>query len=52
LGALNAAVREFSPEGLEEMRRRFVAKREHAAVVRILEAELRRRDCTLVAPIA
>lgn len=45
LSAINAAVREFSPEGLFELRRRLVVAGESAVVVALLESELQKRQC-------
>jgi hypothetical protein len=45
LAAATTAIRQFSDDGLMEMRRRFVVAREPRTILRMLDAELQRRGC-------
>ena len=51
LAAVAAATKEFSDEGLMEMRRRFAAREESPALLNLIDRELRRRHGALTARV-
>jgi hypothetical protein len=44
LATIASAVRQFSDDALQELRRRFVAEREHPLLLGVIDIELLRRD--------